>query len=32
MIHRTEAGHIPYSAMPPTVVKGLVAVLLVECG
>ena len=32
MIHRTEAGHIPYSAMPPTLAKGLVAVLLVGCG
>ena len=32
MIHRTEADHIPCYAMPPTLAKGLVAVLLVGCG
>ena len=32
MIHRTEADHIPCSAMLPTLAKGWVAVLLVGCG
>ena len=32
MIHRTEVDHIPCSAMPPTLAKGLVTVLLVGCG